>query len=45
MAMPTRPVIVGHPGDVDAALDACERTLFPRSAGIVEACARNLERF
>jgi 2-polyprenyl-6-methoxyphenol hydroxylase-like FAD-dependent oxidoreductase len=37
--------IIKHPGDVDAGLDDYERALFPRSAEIAAASARNLDRF
>ncbi|GGY97182.1 hypothetical protein GCM10007388_33580 [Pseudoduganella plicata] len=37
--------ILEHPGEVDAALDTYERALFPHSAKIAAASARNLERF
>lgn len=37
--------IVATPADLGAALATYERDLFPRSAGIADASARNLERF
>lgn len=37
--------IVAAPDDIGAALAAYERDLFPRSAGIADASARNLMRF
>ena len=37
--------IVGTPTDIDAALAAYERDLFPRSARIADASAQNLARF
>lgn len=37
--------LVRHPNDVEAALGAYERDLFPRSAEVAEASARNLARF
>lgn len=37
--------IVAHPGDVDAALAAYEKDLFPRSASFAEESARNLAMF
>ncbi len=35
--------IVAHPGDIEAALAAYEKELFPRSAAAAEEAARNLE--
>ena len=37
--------IIRHPGDVEAALAAYERDLFPRSAELAGASAQNLTRF
>ena len=37
--------ILHHPGDVDAALTAYERDMFPRSAEVAEASAQNLAKF
>ena len=37
--------LAAHPGDSESALAAYEHELFPRSAGVAEQSARNLERF